>query len=600
MHMKKFFLLFALIMSSAFMSVWSQLMPEKLPYSFINPDFEIITPTINITPLSNEQIIEKLKLAKSPELVVGILQNTSITFPESGTILTTPEGSKIWRVKITLPNSQGLGLYFDDFQLPQGVEMFLYNENKKQLRGTYSYMENKDDKTFATGPIQGNSILLELNIQQSVDINKINLHINQIGVYFKNISNNNDQDSNHGQRLGEIAEGDKTLSNSVCMINSNCSLSSGYDIQSRATVMTIIDEGIFLYACTGVLINTANNSPASCTRYVLTASSCEINNVITGSTFSSKYVLRFNYNSESCEDNSGTFDHKEITGVSFVSRSDFPSEYITSPETKKGDFLLLKITTPIPTSWNVTLAGYNAGVPETMVTSPDKLLTFFHPENVKKVATFTKIEDFDAGDVSSHWIGITDSGLVRGLGAPLFDKNKRIIGISSFWTPKYLVDEECFETPSIFLDTLSSREMKFSKLSYNWTNPGDDGSSIRVLNEWLDPDADGTLVTDPLNSDCTPLSSSSKNMTHLFDSDFRIYPNPSYTGEFEIELIVQKEKKYNLEVIDITGKIVFKSSFENISNNSMILDLKHLNTGLYVVKLSNEYGSTSQKILIQK
>ncbi len=79
-------------------------------------------------------------------------------------------------------------------------------------------------------------------------------------------------------------------------------------------------------------------------------------------------------------------------------------------------------------------------------------------------------------------------------------------------------------------------------------------------------------------------------------SSLDIYPNPSTNGEFTIEL-PNSTKNFDLQVLDVTGKIVFSSTIENNSNISNVS--ANLNSGLYIVKLSSDTTIYTQKLMVK-
>ncbi|MEO8516488.1 MAG: T9SS type A sorting domain-containing protein [Flavobacterium sp.] len=71
----------------------------------------------------------------------------------------------------------------------------------------------------------------------------------------------------------------------------------------------------------------------------------------------------------------------------------------------------------------------------------------------------------------------------------------------------------------------------------------------------------------------------------------KVFPNPS-NGVFTIDTVMPTD----VRVLDITGKEVFKGS--NITNQTP-LDLTNLQKGLYLLKLKNESGEQTEKIIIK-
>jgi hypothetical protein len=71
-----------------------------------------------------------------------------------------------------------------------------------------------------------------------------------------------------------------------------------------------------------------------------------------------------------------------------------------------------------------------------------------------------------------------------------------------------------------------------------------------------------------------------------------IFPNPT---KDVIILSGLKEGVYNMEVIDMSGRVMIT---DNITNNSLI-DLSSLQKGCYVVKASNNDSTYSSKVIVK-
>lgn len=75
-----------------------------------------------------------------------------------------------------------------------------------------------------------------------------------------------------------------------------------------------------------------------------------------------------------------------------------------------------------------------------------------------------------------------------------------------------------------------------------------------------------------------------------------IYPNPAPKGQLNVS-INKYIGKINIQVVDLSGKIVYSSN--NIDfNNEKLINLNSLQAGMYIIKVSNETLNHSEKIFI--
>lgn len=90
--------------------------------------------------------------------------------------------------------------------------------------------------------------------------------------------------------------------------------------------------------------------------------------------------------------------------------------------------------------------------------------------------------------------------------------------------------------------------------------------------------------------------SNKEKIVDIDNSSFNIYPNPVSNGKLTIKSSLLT-KKANIEIYSILGRLVYKQ--EVLSNNSNQLEMMfNLSTGLYILKLSNEFSSIAQKLIV--
>ena len=100
------------------------------------------------------------------------------------------------------------------------------------------------------------------------------------------------------------------------------------------------------------------------------------------------------------------------------------------------------------------------------------------------------------------------------------------------------------------------------------------------------------VVTDPLNGACAAVSVIENEKLNTLSA----YPNPS-NGLFTLNGI--SVGKWNMQVIDITGRTVQSATFNSNGGNSS-LDLNNLSDGQYQLIFINETQILTTKIVINK
>lgn len=80
-------------------------------------------------------------------------------------------------------------------------------------------------------------------------------------------------------------------------------------------------------------------------------------------------------------------------------------------------------------------------------------------------------------------------------------------------------------------------------------------------------------------SNCTSLNETQNNNGYI------VYPNPT-KSEFFVEVLNQSNEIYNVEIVDVLGKVLFKQNSE-LNNYLMKFNIENLNKGIYFVKITN-------------
>ena len=540
-----------------------------------------------------------------------------VSLSNSGTWTYLDDGSKIWRLSVTIPDAKAVGILYDQFKLPKGVKLFISNENGRQILGAYT-ADNNDLEygKFINEPVQGVTANIEMDIPAGVNIAGINFHIDRFNAYYRGVD-----DLTHAYAIEKnptpakptgIGEGESAS----CNVDANCPLppmvEGDYTVAKKSSVQITIPVNGGIGACSGTLINNAANAQnGTCIPYILTASHCDKSNSFSSTTFS-QWLFRFKYRYDSCGGNvlpdpSGI--HSTMVGADFKARSYLPS--LPSPpgsETLKlvGDFLLLQLKSTPPASYDTYLAGWNRNTGISLDPDFDFFIGFHYPHgDVEKLSYSTSIEpngNFNQNQVpATHWhtvfsVGGTQPG---SSGSGLFDVNNRIIGDLSGG-----VNSGCGSDPE---QADFGKDAEYSKISYTWENDFDQSNHPRPagqesqsrLKDWLDPAGTGAMQINALQPDCTPLT----GIFHLnneLGNNIQVYPSPSVDGLIHARLKFDEPMSFQVNVYNAVGRLVKTFSLNSVVNGIYTFNCADLANGMYIMKFAGAKGIAAKKILIAR
>lgn len=81
-------------------------------------------------------------------------------------------------------------------------------------------------------------------------------------------------------------------------------------------------------------------------------------------------------------------------------------------------------------------------------------------------------------------------------------------------------------------------------------------------------------------------------------SSFTIFPNPNH-GEFTIKLNSSSNSNIQVDVYDIRGRLIFNNSYGNTTEFSQTVKLSNVQSGMYLVKVSDGLRQTTKKIIVE-
>lgn len=556
-----------------------------------------------------EKELEDARNGVAKPYMVSTFVPVDISLENSGTWVYQDDGSAIWRLQVSIPDAKAIDFYYDQFELPEGVRLYISNVDGRQLLGAYTASNNSETGLFSNEAVLGDLAILEMNIPAGVNVNEIRFHINKAGAYYRGVE--------QLERIYGLTGDDATVKkptigeSSPCHINSTCSVfgaPESYDIPRNATVHILIVDPNSGGAgfCSGTLLNnTANSEGGNCAPLLLTASHCDGSNYWDDAGFA-QWRFYFNYQYDSCDTDLNNNKTQSMTGASFKARSNYPSFPSSNPASSRmvADFLLLELNSPIPSRYGATMAGWNRS--NAVMEDPETynfFIGFHHPAgDVKKVSSGFTIQGngtFNQTQVpgTHFYIPFREGGSQGGSsGSGLFDVNGLLIGDLSGGTD--VTSDTCgagYGTAGLY-----------SKLSYAWENdfdqtafPDHAGAASR-LKDWLDPIGSGLEMIAPVEANsCVGLSvdqAIKKELEHALE----IYPNPSSGRMFAKFNLSQELKDVQVTVVNTLGRVEKQFMLSKVMTGEYEIDGSALANGIYFVNFNAAGTSVGKKIIIAR
>ncbi|MEL6721588.1 MAG: trypsin-like peptidase domain-containing protein [Bacteroidota bacterium] len=328
---------------------------------------------------------------------------THITPKTHGNWEVTPDGRATWRVRIYSKAAKSLNFGFTTYKMPQGGKLTLYSKDLKDIKGPFTTEDNEIHHQLWTPIILGEETVLEVSIptEKKEELELILSHVSHDFLGFGNLLT---------QR---------------CHVDVVCSQEDGWELldEYRDIIRSV---GLYFIGgvriCTGFLVN---NVRQDCRPYFMTADHCGIN-----SGNAPSVVVYWNYENQSCRPVNTAENGRRGNG----SLEDFNTGSTLLSRYESSDMILLELDDPVSEKAEAFFAGWDQSS-----TAPDTTICIHHPNTEEKRISFSytptyrgtwarddeAVENGDHLIVPSWDIGSTEGG---SSGAPLFDKNKRIVG----------------------------------------------------------------------------------------------------------------------------------------------------------------------------
>jgi len=479
----------------------------------------------------------------------------------NGQWFTLDNGDLLWKMKLSSPGALSLEIFFDDFYLPEGTEFSWYNEDRTQYEGAYTAYNNPESGYYATGMIEGETVVLEY-YQPAEVTEKARLSIQDIGHRYRDLKSANDRSDD-------------------CQVDVNCPEGDDWQDQKRGVVrLRISVSGGGIFFCSGVLMN---NTAMDCKPYILSAFHC-INTSGTSAISQSDFdQLRFFFNFERPECDAGNAPAgQQVIGCTLVARSHNASG-------SGSDFALLELSNDVPEQYNAYWNGWSTQ--SSTITGGG--VGIHHPSgDSKKISTSTSnyiTTTWSFGGAQAYWRvfwagtesghGVTEGG---SSGSPLYDNNKLVVGTLTGGSSYCNSVQPGGQTQPDY----------YGKMSYHWDQ--NTGSQTVHLKSKLDPVNTGQSAMLGTYAPCNTTSVEENEIS--FSDAISVYPNPS-DGLVNISLEDRFDEVETIIVYNVIGKPIAQFA----ANASLIsVDLSEHSRGLYLISFQMTNGSAvTQKIALR-
>jgi hypothetical protein len=412
--------------------------PKSISLNLSKQDIDTkIMPQVDIVRLQQEDRIEAQM--KDIPLRFGLPMDVNYSLENSGNWRDVT-GGRVWRLAIKSAGAFSINLIYNRFHMPDGGELFIYNDDRSMMIGAFNTFNNRKDRLFSTQPVKGDKIILEYFEPERVR-GEGEILISSVIHAYKNIFGFfNPMTDDYGQ-------------SGSCNNNVNCPVGVPWKDQSRSVAMILSSGGSRL--CTGSMVNNTRNDG---TPFFMSANHC-------GAGSAATWIFMFRYEAPTCTNQDGptTFT---ISGSTLLANN------------ASSDFLLARLSSRPPQSYNVYYSGWSRK--DTVTPSATGI---HHPNgDIKKISfsSQTLSDTWVGTPANSHWRTFWTSGVTEpgSSGSPLYDVNHRYIG-------------QLHGGPSAC--GASQLEDLYGKFSMSWDLGGTPSTRLK---DWLDSNNTGVFVID--------------------------------------------------------------------------------------------------------
>lgn len=366
---------------------------------------------------------------------------TSYDLENSGVWHDLDNGERVWRLALHSKGALTMNVIFDQYILVPGDQVFIYSEDRSDVIGPFTYLNNKSWEGLATLPVKGETIIVELRQRHPGVAKKSILRIAQVTHGYRDIFG-------YARRVYEKGLGDA----GACNNNVICPEGDPWRCEISAVAIIVVGGA---GACTGTVLN---NHAQDERPLFLSANHCGTN--------VTNWVFRFNWESPTCSPTQNGPTNQSVSGATLLANS------------AGSDFALMELSSSIPPSYNVYYSGWDAsGIMPTSQTG------IHHPSgDVKKIsfdnnpAQQASFGGAQCWNITNWEDGTTEPG---SSGSGLWNQDHHLIG------QLYGGSASCSSITDDY----------FGRLDVSWEGGGAPANRVK---DYLDPNNTGVKVLDGL------------------------------------------------------------------------------------------------------
>jgi len=217
---------------------YAQISEGGLPYSYSN---SLLKSGVNVPTYVGEQIdIDRLLNEDKQTKTINrysIFKDVLIDIKENGVEIDLPENKgKVWLYNIESPNAKSIQLYFNNFLIPPGAKLYLYNQDYSIVYGAFTSGNNNKKNQLMVADLSDQHITIEYYEPYDREFEGL-LELSSIGQGYKDLKSTTSSIDFEGYINVNSPEGEEWQNDkhAICMFT-----------------FRVEDKG---YRCSGALLN---------------------------------------------------------------------------------------------------------------------------------------------------------------------------------------------------------------------------------------------------------------------------------------------------------------------------------------------------------